>query len=682
MRKLLVILAFSTLSSSALAQTDDWDRLLEELAEESYSTDADDDADALSDQIDELTELHEHPLNLNEATREQLSGLPFLNDVQVEAILGYRARYGAFRSEGELRLVPELGARELRWLRLCAYIGSETPASAPSYHKPYRHEVMTRLDVPLYEREGWSWARGVANRLRYTAQLRGHWDFGLRAEKDAGEPMFDRQNPLWDAWGAHVMLAGWRFVDRLIVGDFKASMGEGLVINNGFHLGKQLTSLWRRPDVIRPHRSAEEARFLRGVAATITITPPISFTALYSYRQLDATVQPDNSVRTINTSGLHRSASEIARQRTLGCHTTAAHLAWNHPAARLGASAMYQYYDHQFRQGSALYRQIYPEGYQFGAVSADYSLRLGHLYVSGETARSFAAHSVEPEAANPSSGNGWATLNKASLRLSPNSSFSVVQRFYSRNYFSALASAYGENSRVQNESGLTLLVDADRIGPFALRSFADFFYSPWPRYTMTRASRGVEAVAQATCSLNRTHQLVFRYAFKSKERSDLRYRTHRLRLTYAGNFTERLAMQASAFATHVAVASLSQHTTGVAFVPRITYSTASQRLRYSLLAAIFATGLAAPNTYTSADYDSRLYLYEPSLFQSFGLISVYGKGERVAASARWQPSPRLQLQAKCGITHYRDRDVISSGITMIKSSWKTDLQLLLRWLLR
>ncbi len=259
---------------SSLAQTDDWDQLLEELAEESYSTDADDDADALSDQIDELTELHEHPLNLNETTREQLSSLPFLSEAHVEAILSYRARYGAFRSEGELRLVPELGARELRWLRLCASVGSEKPAAVPFVSKTYRHEVMTRVDVPLYEREGWPWARGVANRLRYTAQIGSHWDFGLRAEKDAGEPMFNRQNPLWDAWGGHAMLSRWRFVETLIVGDFKAAMGEGLVINNGFHLGKQLTSLWRRQAVLRPHRSAEEARFLRGVAATFRITPP------------------------------------------------------------------------------------------------------------------------------------------------------------------------------------------------------------------------------------------------------------------------------------------------------------------------------------------------------------------------------------------------------------------------
>lgn len=683
MRKFLVILTLFSLHLASFAQSDDWDELVEELAEEAGEeyTDGEESA-AFAAQIDELADLHEHPFDLNSATREQLATLPFLSDAQVEAILDYRSRYGAFRSVGELRLVRELGLREQRWLSLCSFIGSASPSTQPRKVAGSRQELMTRLDVPLYKRDGWPWERGIANRLRYTAQIGSHWDFGARAENDAGEPMFNRQNPLWDAWGAHAMLSRWRFVETFIVGDFKASMGEGLVINNGFHLGKQLTSLWRRPAELRPHRSAEEARFLRGAAAKVVITPPISLTALYSFRKLDATVQADNSVRAINTSGLHRTASEMERRRTLGCHTTAAHLAWDGRTLRLGASAMYQYYDHQFRQGTALYRQIYPEGYQFGAVSADYALHYRHLYVSGETARSFAARKESPDAVNPSSGRGWATLNKATYRFSPNTSISAVQRFYSRNYFSALASAYGENSAVQNESGITLLADADRVGPFALRAYVDFFYSPWPRYTMTRASHGFEAVAQATCNLSRTRRLTLRYSLKSKERSDRRYRTSRLRATYAQTVSERVSLQASAFATHVAAVSPMERTTGLALVPRVDYAAPNSRLRCSLAATLFATGLGAPDAYTNAAYDSRLFMYEPSLFQSFGMVSLYGKGERLAASVRWQASRRWQLQAKCGLTHYHDRDRISSGPTMIRSPWRTDLQLLARWQLR
>ena len=674
----LSIIIVGTLSS----QTDDWDTLIEQLAEESVDADADDESAALADQIDELTDFHEHPLDLNAATHADLLRLPFLNDVQAEAIMDYRLRYGVFRSIEELRLIKELNPKDLRWLRLCTFVDHNQDEATQRLRPRNRHELMMRFDLPAYKQQGWSWARGIANRLRYTAQIGSHWDFGVRAEKDAGEPMFTSHNPLWDAWGAHAMLKDWRCVETLIIGDFKVSMGEGLVINNGFHMGKQLTSLWRRAAVLRPHRSADESNFLRGAGITIRLAVPFSVSAIYSYRQLDATIQPDNSVQSINTSGLHRTASELARQRTIACHTTTAHLAWDARHVRFGASAMYQYYDHQFRQGAALYRQIYPVGYQFGAVSTDYGLHIGNLYVSGETARSFAARSQSPDANGNSSGRGWATINKAMWRFSPNTALSAVQRFYSRNYYSALASTYGENQRVQNESGVTLILDADRVGPVAVRAFIDYFYSPWPRYTMTRASHGFEGAVQAVYSLRRGRQITARYSLKSKERSDRRYRTSRLHISYVHALSDAFTLQAAAHATHVAVASLNQRATGLALVPRADYSSRDGRWRCSLAATLFATGLGAEASYTNANYDSCFFLFEPTLYQSFGMVNLFGRGERLAASTRWKVSSRWQLQAKCGVTHYSDRDEISQGPTLIRSPWRTDLQVLARWLLK
>ena len=681
-KRVIIFVVLVSTSVTLSSQTDDWDILIEQLAEESIDADGDDESSALADDIDELTDLHENPLNLNTVSRADLLRLPFVSEAQVDAILDYRSRNHQLHSIEELRLIPEISMKELRWLRLCTFVSDEPVASQSSVRQRNRHEILTRFDVPLYQRQGWNWARGIANRLRYTTQIGNRWDFGARAEKDAGEPMFTNANPVWDSWGAHAMLKDWRFVETFIVGDFKASMGEGLVINNGFHLGKQLTSLWRRTSVLRPHRSADESNFLRGVGITLRLAAPLSFSAIYSYRQLDATVQPDNSLQSINTSGLHRTASELARRRTLGCHTTAAHLAWDAKRVRLGTSAMYQYYDHQFRQGSALYRQINPSGYQFGSVGADYGLHLGHLYVSGETARSFAARSQEPDAVNNSSGRGWATINKGMWRFSPSTAVTLVQRFYSRNYFSALASAFGENQKVQNESGIALMVDADRVGPLAVRAYVDYFYSPWPRYTMTRASHGIESAVQATYPFRRGRQLTLRYSLKSKERTDRRYRTNRLRINYVHALSDVITLQAAAYATHVAASSPSQRATGLAFVPRFDYSALDGRWRCSLAATLFATGLGAASAYVNATYDSRFFLYEPSLYQSFGMVNLFGRGERLAASARWRVSPRWQLQAKCGVTHYSDRSSISQGPTLIRSPWRTDLQLLVRWLLK
>lgn len=682
---LALFLAF-LVSQGVHAQADDWDELLRELAEESAvaATDADEGTtlEALEAEMDELSLLHEQPLDINSASFDDLRRLPFLTDEQARDIVDHRSRYGVLRSVGELRLVRSLGRRELRWLALCTVADSPPHEEGAQQSRRVRHDFLTRLDIPLYSSAGWSRSRGLANRLRYSVEQGSRWMAGLRAEKDAGEPMFNSQNRLWDSWGAYAQLRGRRAVDNVILGDFKASMGEGLVLNNGFQLGKQFTSLWRRPAVLRPHRSTDETNFLRGVAATFRLGSPVSLTLLYSFRKLDATVQADNSVRTISTSGLHRTASELEHRSTLGCSTAAAHLAWNGSALRLGATAMYQHYDHQFRHGTSLYRRIYPEGYQFGAAAVDYQLRLGHLYVSGETARSFAARATDEAASGLTPGRGWATLCKAAWRFSPNSSLAAVGRFYSRNYYSALASAYGENSRVQNESGLTLLLDAGRVGPLDVRAMADIFYSPWPRYTMSRSSRGYELALQAGCPLARTRNIIVYYSQKSKERTDRRFRTHRLRATFVQDVGRSLSVRASAFATHVVALAPRECATGFALAPAATYKDAGGRMRCTLTGILFATGLGSPAAYSTATYDSRLFLTEANLYQSFSMLSLSGRGERVAAVVRYRASARWQLQAKCGLTHYRDRTAISSGPTLIRSPYRTDVQLLVRWLMK
>lgn len=660
---------FTFLSLPLLAQTDnEWEELMQKMAEE---TTVDDESQAnMEAQIEQLTDLHEHPIDLNLATREQLMSLPFLSERAVDALLDYRTLNGPLRSMGELLLLRELDLRELRWLRHCAKVDN-TPSTVShrdtSWWGKERHELLSRADVPLYNRAGWTWQRGIAQRWRYTWQQGRHLDIGLRAENDAGEPLFNRDNTILDSYGGHIMLHDCGPVKTAIVGDYRVGFGLGLVINNGLQLGKLTTGLWRSGNYLRPHRSAEELHFLRGAATTLSLGRSATVTAFYSHRLLDATVSDSGTVSSINPTGLHRTASELAHEKTLKSQTAGLHtgiilrptIAGQPHTIAFGATALYQHYDHCFRQSNTLYRRILPEGYQFGATSLDYTWQTPRLSVRGETAHNFCE-----------SGGGWATQNRATWRFSPNTQLTALQRFYGKRYYSDHASAFGENSRVQNESGLALLLDADRVGPFSLRAFFDYFYHPWPRYTMTHQSDGWEALLQTTHQPRRGQQLLLRYRVKSKEQSDQRYFNHQLRTAYVRSLSPHWTAQATALA-HFHQAD--EHSKGFAIAPRIDYASGNNRLRLSLLGILFHTD----------NFQSRIFLYEPSLLQSFGLQQLYGRGQRLAATLKWQThNRRWTVQGKFGITHYTDRSQISSGPLLINSSWKADLQLLLRWLLK
>ena len=63
--------------------------LIEELMEElSVNNDEERDID-WADEIEELSQRMEQPVQLNSATREQLESIPFLNDRQIENLLAY-----------------------------------------------------------------------------------------------------------------------------------------------------------------------------------------------------------------------------------------------------------------------------------------------------------------------------------------------------------------------------------------------------------------------------------------------------------------------------------------------------------------------------------------------------------------------------------------------------------------
>ena len=94
-----------------------------------------------------------------------------------------------------------------------------------------------------------------------------------------------------------------------------------------------------------------------------------------------------------------------------------------------------------------------------------------------------------------------------------------------------------------------------------------------------------------------------------------------------------------------------------------------QDLKAQLSAAYFKTD----------SYDSRVYAYERQLPHEYAFPMFYGRGYRLALTARADISPSWQLNMKVGHTHYNDRSVIGSGLQEIAGSSMTDLDMQVRW---
>ena len=78
------------------------------------------------------------------------------------------------------------------------------------------------------------------------------------------------------------------------------------------------------------------------------------------------------------------------------------------------------------------------------------------------------------------------------------------------------------------------------------------------------------------------------------------------------------------------------------------------------------------------DYASRISMYEKSLLYTFHVPSFYGKGERYTLNVRYEWKKQLVFQAKYASTHYRDREMIGSGLEQIMQNRKNDLYFQIR----
>src|SRR5574344_1962795 len=149
-RSTILTLLLTLLGGPVCAQDSlTWDEFINE-----YAAD-DENGTAWSDAYEVLSELHEHPMNINTATKEELGRLPFLSDQQIEDIQAYVYSYGAMKSAGELLMIKSLDYATRQKLMPFIYIGNPAGKKMPSLREMLdkgNHELLASASIPFYQR--------------------------------------------------------------------------------------------------------------------------------------------------------------------------------------------------------------------------------------------------------------------------------------------------------------------------------------------------------------------------------------------------------------------------------------------------------------------------------------------------------------------------------------------------
>lgn len=613
-----------------------------------------------------LSELSERPLDLNTATREDLERIPFLNAQQIEDIQAYVYQYHGMRTLGELSMIESLDFQRRQLLSYFVYL------SPVNDNKPFpslkeilskgRHTLLFTCKTPFYQRKGdinGYLGYPYKHSFRYNFHYNDYFQIGLIGAQDAGEPFFSNKNKFgYDHYSFYIQLRKLGKIKDLVLGRYKLSFGQGLVINNNLSFGKYaaLSTLGRQNNGIRVYSSRSSINYLQGAAATIELAHNLDLTTFLSYRTIDATLTSNGDIKTILNTGYHRTAKEMERKDNASQFTTGGNLNWRCGRLTLGLTALFTHFDKALSPNTDLYYRRYaPSGNDFWNVGINYSYVRKRWSLAGETATC--------------NGGTLATINNISVQVKSNLSLLAMQRYYRYDYTGLYARSFAEGGKIQNENGLLLGTNWEIKHGLSLIAYTDYSYFSHPRFGSHTASRTWDNVLNIYYT-HKVWSLCAGYKLKLREKDDFNKTALINEITQRGRLTLNYKAKTWVSKTQLDISACHYFSNSIGYM-------ASENVTWIPNSWLQLTALLG--YFHTDDFSSRIYIYERRPLYSFSFPSFYGIGLHYALFARAELSPNLALILQSSTTSYFDRDKISSGLQQINGSTKSDLELQIRW---
>ena len=680
---ILTLSAFICGILPASAQFPSWEDFVEQLHSE-YS-------ESRQENFESIYEVyayhHANPININSADSMELKSLDFLTGWQIEGIHYYIHKYGALHSIGELILIPELDYHTRQLLSYFVTFGPTTKEKetwSEEWHRMLargRHELTTRMDIPFYQQAGYAprtlsqlesspsryyTGNALYHNIRYNYRYRNKVSWGICTEKDAGEPIFNAQQPLPDYISGYLQIGERGILKNLVIGNYRLHFGQGLVINSDFALGKSmlLQGVGRIQHTIKPHRGTSESDYYTGIACTLA-WKSWELTTLASYQTLDATLD-GAAISTLKTDGYHRTLLERARKGNTRSNLFGAHLGYAAHGLHLGMTTIYQSFNRNFALPTQPYKRYAPQGNSFINASVDYAWHHHKVSLLGETA-------IDKKGA-------MATLNMVRFKAIDNLYFTLLHRYYAHDYWALEGQSFSASSDLRGEQGIYLGSEWQPFRRLQVTTYIDAYYFSFLRYQVSAPSYGTDGMVAINYASNNSNLVTLRYRYRLKQRDikegyQLLYGrllnewTHRLKIQWESSITPTLS-----FTTQAEGCFVTSEATSAGYMGNIQANYESTFKKHGIR---ISGGVTAFHT----DYATRIYGYERGPLYAYNYSTYHGKGIRsyLLLQYMYEEAPRLTSTIKFASTHYFDRDAIGTGATMINANHKENIQLQVRY---
>lgn len=598
------------------------------------------------------------PININHASMAQLESCGLFTSYQVHSILQYREDYGHLLSLYELAILPGFEKAQLKELAEYMTLDEKAPALYPAKRAPGR--ALFYLGKSQSESESLNNYPGPAwkSSLRIRKGLGKKLTVGFASEKDQGEKLF------WGSLPEHLCgyleWKGGRRLEQLMLGSFRVNNGMGLIQGAGImHTPMGIHSRPLLLSSLKPYAGASELLMHQGVACRLNLglIRLVLWSSLQSidltFHDLDMNEPNLPGIKTdwamqIREGGYHRTSTEqagrsLAYLGSAGIQLTAA-------LGRLNIGLQYspEINGLTCKGRDSLQYHKGPEIYH--ASSFQWQWRQGKLELYGEFA--------------PGPRKSSAVLAGGRYHLNDFLSGTIQLHGYGISRRETFASAYASGSHIKNERGMLLLIHAEPFGGIRADAAAEIYMHLAPRslvnvpasgyrFSLTLQNGAREAVLLKFMMVNtsRPHN-------NPSELAGVRslVNIQNLRMDGRIKFT---ALPGFTWQSRLVISMTPGKPEGKSHA-------ALQQISFRFTEGLtFSTQLVV---YQVPEWDNRIYLYEPGLYQQFRFPVYSGSGNKLSILASMKLGRRLNLEARGSLN--RKNEIIS---------WETEMQVRLNF---
>lgn len=587
-------------------------------------------------------------IDINQSSKEEFQNLLFLNSQQIEELIQARS-LRPFHSIYELQSLPSWDIAVCR--RFEPFLIPIKTIEFPRKFLPVK--FIFRSNTTFEEKKGFSLPT-ARSKVRYLGDPWGHylrlqlenrsgWGLGLSVQKDPGETRLD------DFLSANLHYLGTK--SRILIGDFTSQWSQGLILSGGFYLGKSYQTIQSTQKIIhasRPYTSSGESNFYRGISYE-QFLGNFRLQVLACKNPIDATISTIKGVtffNTIYTDGFHRTNSELLRKKSVEEEMLGMNLGYYKLKFHLELNGLFQSYSLPKIAPVKDYQLKNWYGTELWNFSLAYGIYPNNTRWVGEVA--FGNRS-------------WAMVHGVIMPFSKKFTLSILARYYQAGYYARYGQGFGENSTTNNEIGLYAGEEWQISKRKKLSIYQDFFVFPYLKYLVSsKNSFGWEILGRMQWNQSQFSQLKYQSKQEDGENNSL-VRLHQIQLYHDVVFSNSRNFKFHSRLAYTNILQLGKHDQGLSFLM-------DQQWQWRGSKWIFREWI-----FSTQDYDSRIYGYEPGLIYNFSIPAVYDKGIRMMAVWEQKIAKHWRLGIKCSRLHYFNKNLIGSSYDEIQGHHKTDI---------